>query len=648
MNALILGGGIVLVAVALKLAAGLVLLRRRTPSARAKGVPMPDGGAADPLIQEANRRLAQTRVGLGVANLPMIFVIGDKGTGKTSAILNSGLDAELLAGQVYQDNAVEPTRVANIFLARGTVLVEAGGAVTANLQSWKALVEKLLPSRLKSIGSSGQAPRGVLLCFDLETFVRSGATEALAHATRGWRARLGEIAEILGISYPVYVLFTGADRLPFFAEFVRHLSLGEAGQVVGATVPIRTVSAVSSEAEKQRLTRAFDRLFHSFCDHRMLLLPREDDATKVPQAYEFPHEFGKLRSSLVQFLVDVCGPRELPSGPFLRGFYFSGVRLVAPTAAPEWLFLGQLFNDVVLADANGRAASGLRAGTSLTKRIVLSSAAGLMLLYSALLIWSYFGNRELEREPLTAAQGIAATEGSGGAIPGIDSLQKLETVRQSLAKLTAYGRDGAPLRLRWGLYKGSEILPDVRKIYYAKFRQLLFGPTQAQMLASMQRSPAVPVPNDDDGPPYDTLKSYLLTTSEWKRSSDARLQAFLATNLDGRWVGSKEGEIGRQRLDLARKQFEFYAADLPNGNPYSPVADEDAVTRVRVYLSRFSGLERVNRDGAFTKNGARVVDGAIRNQNFAGEEWVPGPYRGQMPDEAGIQHEKSHLKWAPK
>ncbi len=732
MSPTVIISGIILGAVALIVAAVTMYFQKKTQEGIDRASQGGQGGQgaasaaaggegdADPLIREASARLTQSKTGVGVANLPMIFVIGDKGTAKTSTILNSGLDPELLAGQVYQDNAVAPTRAANIFFARGTVFVEAGGALMANPQSWKALVKKLQPSRLKSMGASGQAPRGVMLCFDLETFTRAGATEAIANATRYLQARLGEISEILGISYPVYVLFTRADRIPFFAEFVRNLNPEEAGQVVGATVPIRGAAAggVYSEQETQRLTWAFNQLFHSFCDHRLLLLPREGDATKLPQAYEFPREFRKLRNSLVQFLVDVCRPSQLRAGPFLRGFYFSGVRpvaaaetpvapLVAPTTpaehaevggatrmfragfqaeqkarqgvaqagggagrkVPQWLFLGHLFNDVVLADANARAASGSSTKTSLVKRIMLASAAAICVIYSILLAWSYFGNRDLEQESLAASKGIPAAEGAGGAVPGIDSLQKLENVRQSLAKLTSYERNGAPLSLRWGLYKGSDILPDVRKIYYAKFRQLLFGSTQAQMLTSLQHSPAAPGPNDDYGLPYDTLKSYLLTTAEWKRSSDAGLQSFLASKLDTRWIGAREGEIGKERLDLAKKQFDFYASDLHNGNPYSSIAEDAAVMRARVYLSQFSGLERVYQGllsmadkqfppasfnqkfpgtatvvtssepvrGAFTKDGAKVVQDAIRKQNFAGEEWVLGPYKGQMPDKATME-----------
>ena len=146
----------------------------------------------------------------------------------------------------------------------------------------------------------------------------------------------------------------------------------------------------------------------------------------------------------------------------------------------------------------------------------------------------------------------------------------------------------------WGLYKGNDIRDDVRKIYYAKFRQLLFGATQSQMLTSLQRTPAAPGQNDDYSPPYDTLKSYLLTTSEWKRTSDAGLQTFLSSRLDSRWVNQRDGEIGKDRLDLAKAQFDFYAGDLHNGNPYSPAADDGAVKKARIYLKRsFPGLQRV-------------------------------------------------------
>ncbi len=52
------------------------------------------------------------------------------------------------------------------------------------------------------------------------------------------------------------------------------------------------------------------------------------DGARLPAAYEFPREFGKIRPAAVQFLVDLCRPSQLTVGPFLRGFYFTGVRPV--------------------------------------------------------------------------------------------------------------------------------------------------------------------------------------------------------------------------------------------------------------------------------------------------------------------------------
>jgi type VI secretion system protein ImpL len=673
----------------------------------------PGVNETDPLIRDANARLAQSKAGAGIANLPMIFVIGDRGTAKTSTILQSGIEPELLAGQVYQDNAITPTRTANIFYARGTVFVEAGGAVLGTPQAWSRLVAKLQPGKLKSLGG-GQAPRGVLLCFDLETFTRQGAAESIANAARYLQSRLGEISQILGVSFPVYVLFTRADRLPYFAEFVRNLSNDEAGQVVGATLPMRAANAsgVYGEEENQRLTAAFTQLFHTFCDQRLRLLPRETDADKLPQSYEFPREFRKLRSALVQFLVDIGRPSQLRASPFLRGFYFSGVRPVtmtevaaAPQATPteqagvsgatgmfrvgveaqrraqqaqatpgggsrkvpQWLFLGHLFNDVILADESARRASGSSTKTSTLKRALYATAAGLCLLYSILLIVSFFGNRSLEQQALDASRGLSAV--APAPLPSEDSLRKLDTLRQSLAELTDYEYNGAPLHLRWGLYSGSSVLPSVRRVYYSKFNQLLFGSTEAGILAFLQRTPAAPGPTDDYGYGYDSLKSYLLTTSDWKRSTDQSLQAFLGSRLRDRWSAGHENEIGQPRMDLAKLQFDFYAKDLQHGNPYSADNDSAAVDRTRSYLSKFSGVQRVypfllaesaknnppttfNRKfpgtadavtstvevaWAFTRDGWKFMQDQIKRQNFGGEQWVLGPYQSQGVDRASME-----------
>ncbi len=145
------------------------------------------------------------------------------------------------------------------------------------------------------------------------------------------RARLGEISQALGINLPVYALFTKMDRLPFFTEYVRNFSNDEASQVLGVTLPMlgtRAAKASTRSRKPRASARSFESLFRSLADARIEFLPRENDAVKLPAEYEFPREFRKIRQTVVQFLVDLCRPSQLTTGPFLRGFYFTGVRPV--------------------------------------------------------------------------------------------------------------------------------------------------------------------------------------------------------------------------------------------------------------------------------------------------------------------------------
>src|SRR5207253_7384892 len=134
--------------------------------------------------------------------------------------------------------------------------------------------------------------------------------------------------------------FTKTDRISFFPEFVRGLNKDEASEVLGSTLPVRPLSAgVFAEEETRRLTKAFDELFYSLAERRLDLLARENEAAKLPGIYEFPRELRKFRNLLVQFLVDMARPSQLAVNPFLRGFYFTGVRPVVVedvvAAAPD-------------------------------------------------------------------------------------------------------------------------------------------------------------------------------------------------------------------------------------------------------------------------------------------------------------------------
>ena len=281
-------------------------------------------------MRTAQARLKASRAAQArrIADLPVVLVVGDSGSCKTSVIAHSGLEPELLAGQVLEDNAIVPTASINIWFARNTAFVEAAGKLQKDRGLWASVVRKVQPTRLRALLSTGaEAPKAALVCVSSEDLLQAGGDRHIALA-RSLRDRLDAITAALAVRLPVYVMLTKSDRLTFFSEYARNLTNDEASHVLGATLPIQNdqLAGVYAESATQGLQIAFDNLVYSLCDRRPDLLSREHDGDKLSGIYEFPRELRKLRAPIIQFLVELCKPTQLGPAPFLRGFYFSGVR----------------------------------------------------------------------------------------------------------------------------------------------------------------------------------------------------------------------------------------------------------------------------------------------------------------------------------
>lgn len=688
-----------------------------------RGVAARDGGATplpaaseemDPLFRDAEARLAASTLGhdAKVGTLPVILGIGDSGSAKTSTFVNCGAEPELIGGNVYQEGYIIPTRSVNLWFARNAVMVEAGGQVFSDGSRWNALLQRLRAARLHSLFSrKPQAPRSAVVFFDAESFLKPGAQENATVVARRLNARLGEISRTLGVQLPVYVIFTRCDRIPFFAEFVGNFSEDEARQVVGATVPMAFNARVGVYAEEEirRLTSAFHDIFLGLADQRPVQLARETNAARLPGVYEFPREFRKIRALAVQFMVDLCRPSQLQTSPYLRGFYFSGVRPVevrevvqAPRLqegssrssgatgifalhgdkgevaeqprqsvqsrrVPQWVFLSRLFNEVILRDQAAFQASAQGVGKDNARRLILAAAAGLALVLGIGWTTSYFANRNLQKQVSEAVAGIGSFSGGGQDLAPLDALKRLDSLRENAELLSRYNREGAPWSLRWGLYTGDDLLPTVRRLYFSRFNQLMFGATQADLLDHLKKLPSSPGPSDEYSVTYDTLKAYLITTSHHEKST----KLFLSPLLLKRWSGQRT--VDPDRRLLAQKQFDFYSEELKFANPFSSENDTLAIERARKFLAQFAATERIyqfmlaeasrrnpainyNRQfngsaqvilnskdvaGAFTKDGWVFMQDAIKNfeRFFAGEEWVLGAQTSAALDRAKIEPE---------
>ena len=95
---------------------------------------MTAGDEINALIQEAEAKLAAGKQAGGgkAGNLPVYLLIGESGSAKTSVMLHSGLEPELLSGQAYQGGSVAPTANLNVWFSRGSLFIEAGGPLPAD------------------------------------------------------------------------------------------------------------------------------------------------------------------------------------------------------------------------------------------------------------------------------------------------------------------------------------------------------------------------------------------------------------------------------------------------------------------------------------------------------------------------------------
>lgn len=680
---------------------GYFLLRPKHAEEPTEGAAATASAEIDYNFNEASKRMQSAGV-KRLGSLPALFVLGEAGSAKTSIIAKSGLEPELLAGQAYQDYLVAPTTALNLWYGRKTLFIDPAGVVVTDAVVRKKLFRKFLPVKLTSVFGTGTPPsRSVIFTVDCETFLQAGGAEALGAKAREFQTVLNELSHELGSSFPVYVLFTKADRIPYFGDYVDQFTEAEAGEVFGVTLPVQVDSGQGVYAEQQarKLTEAFQELYYSLTDKRPPYLAREHDPAKLPNIYEFAREFSKLRTLLVQFLLELCRPSQLGTTPFLRGFYFTGVRAVSVTdlaapaqqvsqavqndpfdagatrifsargasrqaaeplvretgsrKIPQWIFLAHLFTDVILVDQPATSVTQRNVKVNFMRRLLLACAAVLALLMAIWWLVSYNNNRALVNEAVASAQAVPSAPLPSGQLASLDSLQRLNRIRTTLATLNDYHDNGAPWGYRALLYTGDDVREPLRTTYYALFRKVLLGPTQDNLLAICSK----PDTYEAQGYRYvyDTLKAYLITTNHHEKST----QDFLTPTLLQHWQNGQQ--VDNERLELARQNFDFYATDLVVANPYPRYSTPDgtAVETARAYLKRFAQEERIYQamllaaakdvkpiifnvdypgsaqtvlntykvDPAFTKTGFANFQKQLKDPDkyFAGEEWVLGP-----------------------
>lgn len=249
-----------------------------------------------------------------VRDMPWYVIIGPPGTGKTTALKQSGLHFPL---DLTDDlKGIGGTRNCDWFFTEDVVLIDTAGRYVeqksdpdVDSTEWFGFLRVLKKHRGR------RALNGVILTLSVQELTDDEA-ELREHG-RQIRKRLAELRDELGIDLPVYLLMTKADLIVGFEAFFNHLSTREREQVWGATLPVG--ARVHGDTVEQEMKALLGALEHRTTNRVADDIPVADRAA----AFRFPAQLEALTRPLKQLIETVFGESRFDDPGNLRGFYFT-------------------------------------------------------------------------------------------------------------------------------------------------------------------------------------------------------------------------------------------------------------------------------------------------------------------------------------
>lgn len=279
-------------------------------------------------MDEAARLLGKARLGVNQRRnrfeLPWYVVIGPPGSGKTTALVNSGLHFPLAAHEGAR--RIATTGSCDWWLTDEAVLLDTAGRYTtqdthaeADKAGWLGFLDLLKTQR------SRRPLNGVFIAVSLSDLLLGSEEERAAQAT-AIRLRIQELYNRLGLRFPIYVMLTKCDLVPGFVEFFDALSQEERAQVWGMTFTLdHGVQEGSRQAEGplDRFADEFTLLEQRLNVRLVDRLQQTRDSARRDLIYGFPQQFAALKETLEAFLSAVFKPNVFEAPALLRGVYFT-------------------------------------------------------------------------------------------------------------------------------------------------------------------------------------------------------------------------------------------------------------------------------------------------------------------------------------
>ena len=569
------------------------------------------------LVQMRDSRFSSGREGEGfwsrlgrryVYQMPWYVFIGAPGSGKTTALVNSGLRfplAQTLGKESVR--GVGGTRSCDWWFAEEAVLLDTAGRYTtqesnadADRAEWEGFLGLLKRFRPR------QPLNGAILTLSVQDLLSADETERRRHAER-LRARLLELTGNLGIAFPIYVLVTKADQLGGFNEFFERLSKEERAQVWGATLPLPTQIEAGRDDLDSLLQHELEALNRRLFDRLPEMLLHELDPSRRARAYALPQHFAGLLAPLREVLSEVFAGKRFGPAAMLRGVYFTSgtqdgtsfdrllgslqrslgfdARVALPSQAQSGrsFFLHDLLHKVVLPEAHlaGRNRSAERRERWLGAAGHLSAWTAAVVL-SVGMLGSYRGNLDyigyVDESTEVIGEHLAEARRSNNYTMAV--MLPLLSAIERVADGPDFVVTDPPLRLRFGLFQGDKLDAAARSTYRRSLEAVLLPQVVDRVHLILQSAP-----EDDLEFSYEALRVYLMLHQP---------EHYVAREVESFVRADFETSLPASMPPSERELLQHHLARLLHEGQIVPTRSMDAelVERVRDRLGGFSLAQR--------------------------------------------------------
>jgi len=467
--------------------------------------------------------------------LPWYVVMGPPAAGKTTAVTASGLDFPLGTNRI---RGIGGTRNCDWFFSTEAIFLDTAGRYAVeseDREEWFTFLDLLKTHRRRT------PVNGVIVMISIDELLGFSPAERQQTAA-DLRARIDELADRLGVRFPVYLVFTKCDLIRGFSEYFADLTPKEREQVWGCT--FRTQEDGSNGGMREQFEREFDLLVQTLVNRRTLRIAGATTSivgNASTDIYLFPLEFAAIGETLSAFVRQLFQTNPYREDPNVRGFYFtsalqegppidrvltaigrrfdlSGTDRPAPRVDNKSSFLASLFSDVIIRDRNRVAPTSRSARTQRYIRRALVASIAVAVLGFGWMTRSAFARSSSDIFAVRSAVKLSDKPAD------LDSLRPLEDAIRSLEQ--------SPEGSRWfgtlGLDRSAKLLPPLNQLLIDRavplLRESAFRGTEDRLRAYSSRDSSAA----ERAEAYSDLHAYLLLGADVGRlQTTADDRAFL-------------------------------------------------------------------------------------------------------------------------